>query len=113
VCSWASWGEVVGFAMVRPEQARGDAAAEPGRGELAAINVHPAAWGTGAGTALLDAAERTLAQQGFPRAVLWVAAQNPRARRFYERQGWTHDGVDTVDEIGGPVPTTRYSKSLP
>ncbi|GAA3074505.1 hypothetical protein [Actinocorallia glomerata] len=33
-----------------------------------------------------------------PPAQLWVAAENPRARRFYERQGFRADGAEVVDD---------------
>jgi hypothetical protein len=48
-----------------------------------------------------------------PRAVLWVLAQNERARRFYERGGWHADGVTRAGSIG-PVETlqVRYSRFL-
>lgn len=31
-------------------------------------------------------------------AQLWVAEEKPRARRFYERNGFTPDGARFVDE---------------
>ncbi len=43
--------------------------------------------GSGSGQALLDAAV------GDGPAYLWVAELNPRARRFYERNGFVLDGV--------------------
>jgi hypothetical protein len=44
-----------------------------------------------------------------PRAYLWVLAENARARRFYERGGWTADGVTRTEAIGGePVLQLRY-----
>ena len=52
-------GEVVGFAALGPSP-------DPeGAGELYAINVDPSHWGTGAGRALLEAAQDELARLGF------------------------------------------------
>ncbi len=68
-------GRVVGFAAVGP--ARG----ETGLGELYAIYVEPAHWGTGVGHTLLVTAQERLAELGFDEAMLWVLADNPRARR--------------------------------
>jgi RimJ/RimL family protein N-acetyltransferase len=98
-------GEVVGFAAVGPSP-------DPeGAGELFAINVDPAHWGTGAGPALLEAAQDELARLGFAETVLWVLPANARARRFYERAGWAGDGTErTVDALGVTVPEVRYRR---
>jgi RimJ/RimL family protein N-acetyltransferase len=43
--------------------------------------------------------------------VLWVLPANARARRFYERAGWTCDGTErTVDALGLTVPEVRYRR---
>lgn len=47
--------------------------------------------GTGTGQAMLDAAV------GDGPAYLWVAEQNPRARRFYERNGFVYDGAQKTE----------------
>ena len=98
-------GEVVGFANVGPAE-------DPeGAGELYAINVDPAHWGTGAGRALLEAAQAELARLGFAELVLWVLPANARARRFYEIAGWASDGTErTVDALGAVVPEVRYRR---
>jgi ribosomal protein S18 acetylase RimI-like enzyme len=62
-------------------------------GELYAIYVLPEAWGTGVGQALMTTALEHFRADGFPQATLWVLEDNPRARRFYERSGWTLDGA--------------------
>jgi ribosomal protein S18 acetylase RimI-like enzyme len=97
-------GEVVGFVSVGP------CLTEPEIGELYAIYVVPAAHGTGAGPALMDTAVASLGER-WEEAILWVATENPRARRFYEREGWVADG-ERVDSFGGAeVPETRYRRS--
>jgi GNAT superfamily N-acetyltransferase len=100
-------GRVVGFAVLR-------AAEDPeGAGELAAINVDPDHWGTGAGRALLAAAHAELARLGYREAVLWVLPGNRRARRFYEAAGWVADGAERTDEVFGVmVPEVRYRRRL-
>jgi GNAT superfamily N-acetyltransferase len=93
---------IVGFV------AAGPARTEEGPGELYAIYVLPEAWGTGAATGLMAAFKDWLAQEGYTTAMLWVLADNPRARRFYEREGWRVDG-ERVDTIRGiEVPEARY-----
>jgi GNAT superfamily N-acetyltransferase len=99
-------GETVGFASAgasRDEDA-------PGVGELYAIYVAPAAWGSGAGQALMAAAVAWLAER-YSEAILWVATDNPRARRFYEKEGWVVDGTRTDVLRGVQVPETRYRLS--
>jgi GNAT superfamily N-acetyltransferase len=84
-------GEVVGIAMA------GDAVEQdhilPLRGrQLYLLYVLAAYHGTGVGQALLDA----VVPPGTG-AQLWVAEDNPRARRFYERNGFVMEGARVVD----------------
>ena len=82
-----------------------------GLGELYAIYVVPGAQGTGAGSALMEAAVGSLGER-FEEAILWVATENPRARGFYERHGWSVDGERIDDSIPGvSLPETRYRLS--
>jgi GNAT superfamily N-acetyltransferase len=100
-------GTVVGFASC------GESRDNPGEGELYAIYALPEAWGSGAGPALMDAALGTLRRSGFATAHLWVLEDNPRARRFYEREGWTHDGGWREEEfLGVRVNEVRYRITL-
>lgn len=97
---------VVGFVSVGPSR-------DPeGVGEVYAIYVTPGAWSTGTGLALMNAGVAWLKER-WPEAVLWVAEQNPRARRFYERYGWTLDGGRKLDEVGpgAMVAEVRYRLS--
>jgi ribosomal protein S18 acetylase RimI-like enzyme len=88
-------GEVAGFAASGPSR-------DPeGAGELYAINVDPAHWGTGTGRALLEATQAELGRMGFAESVLWVLPGNARARRFYELAGWTADGAERSSEAFG------------
>lgn len=101
-------GRIVGFAVHGRD--RDEAAAT---GELVALNVHPEVFGTGVATRLLEAAQEELRGAGFTRAVLWVVPVNARARRFYAREGWTHDGVDSTTTVQGiTIDVTRYSRAL-
>jgi GNAT superfamily N-acetyltransferase len=93
-------GSLVAFASVGPSR-DGEAS-----GELYAIYALPEAWGTGAGPELMREALTALRARGFATATLWVLEDNPRARRFYEREGWAldtarregeHLGVTTVE----------------
>ena len=88
--------------------------ASPGVGELFAIYVSPAAWGTGVGRQLHDLAAEALTSSGCTEATLWVLDGNERARRFYERCDWRHDGrVKTDEMVGATLTEVRYRRSLP
>lgn len=101
---------ILGFAAVGPPR---DTGTDDATGELYAINVDPGTWGTGAGATLLDAATTELAELGFTQAILWVHPENARARRFYERGGWTPDeAARQVEVLGVVVPEVRYRRPL-
>lgn len=57
-------------------------------GELWAVSVLPCLRGQGIGAALVRAAEEALQARGFRWALLGVEADNPGARRLYERLGY-------------------------
>jgi ribosomal protein S18 acetylase RimI-like enzyme len=93
-------GRVVGFVSV-------------GGCELFAIYTLPEAWGSGAGPALMRAALGQLRADGCAEAALWVLEDNPRARRFYEREGWELDGGRKKDDfLGLRVDEVRYRITL-
>jgi ribosomal protein S18 acetylase RimI-like enzyme len=100
------FGRVAGFANAGP--ARDD----PGMGELYAIYVVPQSWGTGLGPALMAAVLDGLRARGVGVAVLSVLADNQRARRFYEREGWTFEDERDGEHLGVPVREARYRRSL-
>jgi GNAT superfamily N-acetyltransferase len=96
-------GAVAGFVMVV-----GD--------EVEQVYVAAEHRGTGVAAVLLAEAERLVATNGHERAWLAVVPGNTRARRFYERSGWTDDGAfeytATSDNGPIPVPCRRYTKRL-
>ena len=90
-------GEVVGFAQAVPSRDDPPVRAE----ELATLYLRAAHHGSGLGQALLDAV------LGDRPASLWVAEENPRARRFYERNGFTPDDAREVIESWEGRPEIR------
>jgi GNAT superfamily N-acetyltransferase len=98
-------GRILGFVSI------GDARDDDAEGELLAIYVLPEAWGGGAGPGLMAAARRALRER-YAASILWVLEDNPRARRFYEREGWALDGARKEDELlGTTVAEVRYRLS--
>jgi ribosomal protein S18 acetylase RimI-like enzyme len=135
-------GQIVGFAASGPERAKGGPSAvtagareTPAAGtgaretpavgarapeatgqavgiELYAIYVAPAHWSSGAGRALLTEAVERARSAGFVRMSLWVLEANARARRFYERAGFTATGQRLVSPELGDVAQVRYQRTI-
>jgi GNAT superfamily N-acetyltransferase len=95
--------EVAGFAMVVDD-------------EVEQVYVSHDHRGSGVAGTLLAEAERQVLANGHSRAWLAVATGNLRARRFYERSGWTDAGAfdyPAATEAGPiPVPCHRYVKDV-
>jgi len=100
-------GALVAFASAGPSRDGGVA------GELYAIYALPEAWGSGVGPALMRDVLGALRARGFATATLWVLEENPRARRFYEREGWTLDAARREGEhLGVTTVELRYRIAL-
>jgi ribosomal protein S18 acetylase RimI-like enzyme len=102
VVATGSSGAVVGFVLVR-----GD--------EVEQVYVDAQARGSGVADALLEHAEREVAER-FERAWLAVVEGNARARRFYERRGWSNGGSFDYEADAGEgtmtVRALRYEKPV-
>jgi ribosomal protein S18 acetylase RimI-like enzyme len=86
----------------------------PDAGEIYAIYVNPDRWGAGAGRLLMAKARSRLGEMGFSEAFLWVLDGNERARRFYEIDQWSPDGMRRQEEVWGiTVNEVRHRRSLP
>lgn len=82
-------------------------------GEVYRFFVHPERWGRGVGQALMRSALEQFRAAGFAEALLWVEADNRRARRFYEAGGWRSDGEEKDQESsGGVVKLVCYRMTL-
>jgi ribosomal protein S18 acetylase RimI-like enzyme len=80
-------------------------------GELWAVSVLPCLRGQGLGAALVRAAEDALQARGFRWALLGVEADNPGARRLYERLGYTL-AASTPGEAGAAAGQWVLRKEL-
>ncbi len=97
-------GHVAGFSMLA-------ASYDEGWGEVLAIYASPDHWGVGVGYELMAASVEWLQEQGYQRAMLMVLENNPRARTFYERQGWSLGKRIRIENIGGrDLTEVRYEK---
>jgi ribosomal protein S18 acetylase RimI-like enzyme len=72
--------------------------------------------GKGVADMLMADAERQIKDAGYSSSWLAVVAGNARARRFYERRGWSDEGLFEYSAAGdhGPIPVSshRYVKVL-
>ncbi|MCW6007810.1 GNAT family N-acetyltransferase [Micromonospora sp. CPCC 205371] len=102
---------IVGFADLCPTR---DQDADPLTvGEITAIYVLPAVWGTGVGALLMTESVNALGEAGYRQATLWVLETNHRARRFYEANGWLADKAVKQDKTRGVLRTiVRYRRSV-
>ena len=85
-------GAVVGFVMFGPETGSYEQSVD--RGIIENLYVQPEYRNRGVGTALLDAAERALAESGVDRIALEAMADNEAARRLYARRGYSVHRVE-------------------
>ncbi len=104
-------GRIVGFASVQKSR---DPDAPEGTGELTTIYVLPEWWGRGHGRALMEASLGRARERGFGRVTLWVLNTNQRARRFYEKAGFTTDGAQKSEAVAPHVvlEVVRYCRDL-
>jgi len=96
-------GQIAGFVMVVDNEV-----------EQLYVSAHHR--GEGVADMLMAEAERRIKVAGYSTAWLAVVAGNARARRFYERRGWSDSGLFEYAAAGehGPilVPSHRYMKDL-
>jgi ribosomal protein S18 acetylase RimI-like enzyme len=105
-------GTIIGQVAVRPASQHRIKADDPDLAHLGHLFVRRARWGTGLATRLLGTAIDDAEGRGFTAIRLFTPADHARARRFYEREGFTvrgerfHEapvGLDLI-EYRRPVP---------
>ena len=90
-------GRYIGTSSISP--ARDEKMA--GWGEVISLYLLPEYFGKGYGRILLDFCLNELKNEGFDRVYLWTLEKNQRARTFYEKLGFKHDGGKIICNIGG------------
>jgi GNAT superfamily N-acetyltransferase len=84
---------------------------DPALAHLWQLFVAQAWWGSGLAARLMSAAVEAAARHGFERMRLWTPGEHGRARRFYEREGWTAAGESVHDPAFG-MATIEYHRDL-
>lgn len=77
-------------------------------GEIGAFYFLPAFWGSPNTHEAMRFCLAHLQVAGYHEVVLWVLEANWRARKFYEKTGFHHDGSNKLIEIGCLLPEMRY-----
>lgn len=67
--------------------------------ELICIHSLPDRWRQGYGSMMMEHVLSQMKEKGFDQVILWVFAQNTRARGFYEKHGFTA-GAETQNHFG-------------
>ena len=83
-----------------------------GRADVVGVYVAPEARGSGAIDALLDAAARWTAEQGFETLSLDVHVDNHRAQAVYRRAGFVATGETFTGPIGAELAMSRSLRTL-
>jgi RimJ/RimL family protein N-acetyltransferase len=85
---------------------------KPNAGEIGGIYLIEEFWGKGYGRKMMDFAITALKNMGCNEIILWVLEDNARARRFYEKCGFSFDGTKKEIIIGKPLIEVRYAINL-
>lgn len=89
-------GRIVGFASLGPSL---DEDADRTTLQIYAIYLEPRSWGQGIARELMRTVLGAVRQRAA--VTLWVLEANERAAHFYRRNGFSRDGVERIEEIGG------------
>ncbi|MGG5461131.1 N-acetyltransferase family protein [Clostridium sp. B9] len=81
-------------------------------GEVWGIYLLPEYFGRGVGTKLINWGLGELRNRGYKKVTLWVLEDNIKARKFYEKVGFKHDGTIKEINIGKSLNEYRYEKII-
>ncbi len=105
-------GQPAGHVAISPVTTEDPGPLAPSEIFLWQLFVRPPWHGSGIATALLRRATAQAARRGFAGMRLWTPRGAARARRFYEREGWTATGRAHAVSPSG-LPTVEYERRLP
>ncbi|MCD6322299.1 MAG: GNAT family N-acetyltransferase, partial [Clostridiales bacterium] len=76
--------------------------------ELWRVYFLPGYWGQGAAKPAVDLILSDIKAGGFKRVILWAMEENLRARRFYEKYGFSKTDKILDAELGRPIRDVMY-----
>jgi GNAT superfamily N-acetyltransferase len=104
-------GEAAGHVAFMPARIHLNPSDEPGLAHVWQLFVREPWWGSGLATVLHAEAVREAAARGFTAMRLFTPAGQARARRFYEREGWTAVG-EPSDPFEFGMPLVEYRLAI-
>ena len=104
-------GVPIGHAMFIPATISSVPVDDPKLAHVMQVFVRRSHWGTGVASALDAALVEEAVRRGYEHMRLFTPAQQHRARRFYEREGWRE--VDYVAETPLGFPVVEYRLTCP
>lgn len=105
-------GAVAGQVAYLPASSSRHPDSDPALAHLGQLFVRRRHWGTGLATRLLNVAIADATARGFTAMRLYTPAGQARARRFYEREGWSLHGKPMHEPSLGLV-LVEYRRALP
>jgi diamine N-acetyltransferase len=104
-------GEIAGHVAIMPVRVHPHPSTDDTMGHFWQLFVREPWWGTGLATALHAEAVREAGARGFTSMRLFTPAAHARARRFYEREGWTPAGPPS-DDMDFGMPLVEYRRAI-
>ena len=104
-------GEIAGHVAIMPSRIHSHPSDNDAMAHFWQLFVRPPWWGTGLATELHTRAIQEATARGFSSMRLFTPAAAARARRFYEREGWTAAGDPSADlDLG--IPIVEYRRAI-
>jgi GNAT superfamily N-acetyltransferase len=104
-------GEIAGHVAIMPARIHPHPSDDDSMAHFWQLFVRERWWGTGLATALHAEAVREAGARGFTSMRLFTPAAQARARRFYEREGWTPAG-EPFDDLDFGMPLVEYRRAI-
>jgi GNAT superfamily N-acetyltransferase len=104
-------GEIAGHVAIMPSRIHPHPSDDDAMAQLWQLFVREPWWGSGLATALHAEAVREAGARGFTSMRLFTPDAHARARRFYEREGWTPAGAP-FDGLGFGMPLLEYRRAI-
>ncbi len=103
--------EIAGHVAIMPARIHPQPSDDEAMAHFWQLFVREPWWGTGLATALHAEAVREAGARGFSSMRLFTPAAQARARRFYEREGWTPAGAP-FDDLDFGMPLVEYRRAI-
>lgn len=104
-------GEIAGHVAIMPSRIHSHPSDDGAMAHFWQLFVREPWWGTGVAAALHAEAVREAGARGFTSMRLFTPAAQARARRFYEREGWTPAGAP-FDDLDFGMPLVEYRRAI-